>query len=138
LMLNDLLGGQIPCAMGTMNTLAPQMKAGTIKALALLSPERMEEFPNVPTFAELKYPPEFNWRGGFMGLFGPVNLPQDVTARLADGFRKTLAKPAMQQVMKNAYVTGKPSTLRETAAEVVATHDAWAKLVTQLNLASSS
>ncbi len=137
-MLTDLLGGQVPCAMGTLNTLAPQIKAGNIKALALLSPERIEEFPNIPTFAELKYPPEFNWSGGFIGFFGPANMPADVTARLADGFRKALAKPGMQQAMKQAYVTGRPSMLRDTAAEVATTYDAWAKLVAQLNLAATS
>jgi tripartite-type tricarboxylate transporter receptor subunit TctC len=137
-MLNDLLGGQVPCAMGTMNTLAPQIKAGAIKALALLSPERIEEFPNVPTFADLRYPADFNWGGGFIGFFGPANMPTDVTARLADGFRKALAKPSLQQIMKQAYVTGRPSYLRDTTAEVVTTHEAWAKLVNQLNLAATS
>lgn len=138
LMLNDLMGGQIPCGMGTMNTLAPQIKAGTVKALAVLSPERIDDFPRLPTFLDLGYPQEFNWRGGFMALFGPAGLPQDVTARLADGFGKILTKPAMRQTMKNAYVTGKPSLLRDTAAEVVATHDAWAALVNRLNLAATS
>ncbi len=137
-MLSDLLGGQIPCAMGTMNTLAPQIKAGAIKALALLSPKRIEEFPTVPTFGDLKYPPEFNWGGGFIGLFGPANLPQEVTVTLSDAFRRALAKPTMQQIMKKAYVTGKPSFLQDAASEVIATHDAWAKLVTRLNLASTS
>lgn len=138
LMMNDILGGQIPCGMGTMNTLAPQIKAGTVKALALLSPERMGDFPNLPTFLDLGYPQDFNWRGGFMALFGPAGLPKDVTTRLSDGFSKILSRPAMQLTMKNAYATGKPSLLGDTQAEVAATHEAWAKLVTSLNLAATS
>jgi len=138
LMLNDLLGGQIPCGMGTMNTLAPQIKAGRLKALALLSPERMNDFPNLPTFLDLGYPEEFNWRGGFMALFGPSGIPQEVSVKLADAFTKILANPEMQATMKRAYVTGKPSTLRNTQAEVISTHDAWEKLVTRLNLVRNS
>lgn len=138
LMLNDVIGGQVPCAMGTMNTLAPQIKAGTVKALAFLSPERVPDMPTVPTFMELGYPPDFDWRGGFMALFGPAGLPQDVTAKLADGFTKILAKPALQQTMKSAYVMGKSSVLRETGNEVVATYEAWTKLVDRLNLAATT
>jgi tripartite-type tricarboxylate transporter receptor subunit TctC len=136
-MLNDLLAGQIPCAMGTMSTLAPHIKNGKINALALLSPEPMHDFPNLRTFVELGYPPEFDWRGGFMALFGPANLPQEIASRLADIFARILAMPTMQQVLKQAYATGKPSLLRDTAAEVAATQDAWAKLVTRLSLGSS-
>lgn len=137
-MLADLLGGQIACAMGTLNTLMPQIQAGNLRALVLLSPQPLEALPNVPTFAELGYPPEFTWRGGFIGLFGPAHLPIDIARRLANAFGQAVANPAMQRTMRQAYVTGKPSELEATAREVTATYEAWAALVKNLNLAAAS
>jgi tripartite-type tricarboxylate transporter receptor subunit TctC len=136
-MLSDVMGNQVPCAMGTMSTLAPQIKAGTVKALAVLSPDRIEDFPQIPTFVELGYPREFGWRGGFIGFFGPANLPDDVANVLAGAFNKMLADPIMQRAMKLNFVVGKPTVLQDAAKEVVTTRDAWGDLVTRLHLAAN-
>ncbi|RYF72760.1 MAG: tripartite tricarboxylate transporter substrate binding protein [Comamonadaceae bacterium] len=138
LMLTDILGGQIACGMGTMNTLAPQIRAGKVKALALLSPDRAADFPDLPTFLELGYPRDFDWRGGFMALLGPAGLPQDVSERLAEAFLKVIKQPDMQKTMRNAYVAGKPSVLKELSGEVVTTYNAWNGLVKRLNLAATN
>lgn len=136
-MLSDVMGNQVPCAMGTMSTLAPQIKAGTVKALAVLSPDRIEDFPQIPTFVELGYPSEFGWRGGFIGFFGPANLPNDVANVLAGAFNKMLADPVMQRAMKLNFVVGKPTVLQDAAHEVVTTRDAWGDLVARLHLAAN-
>jgi tripartite-type tricarboxylate transporter receptor subunit TctC len=135
LMLNDVLGNQVACAMGTMGTLAPQIESRAVKALAILSPEEVAGFANVPTFKKLGYPAEFDWRGGFIGLFGPAKLPADVTGTLERAFTKVISNPSMQTVMKKNFVVGRPSVTRDTAAEVAATQKAWANLVTRLQLA---
>lgn len=133
-MLNDLLGGQIPVAMGTLNTLAPQIKAGKLKALVMLSPERVADLPDVPTFTDLKYPSDFEWKGGFIALLAPAKLPADITQTLADAFKRIMDKPDIKPILNNAYVVGKPTTLSDTAVEIRTTNEAWTKLVTKLNL----
>lgn len=133
-MLTDLLGGQIPVAMGTLNTFAPQIKSGKVKALVMLSPERVPDLPNVPTFADLKYPSDFEWKGGFIALLGPAELPADVTQKLGDAFKRIMVKPDIRPLLNNAYVVGKPSTLADTAADIRNTSEAWTKLVSKLNL----
>jgi tripartite-type tricarboxylate transporter receptor subunit TctC len=134
-MLNDVLSNQVACAMGTMSTLAPQIESRTVKALAILSPEEVDGFPQIPTFKKLGYPAEFDWQGGFIGLFGPPNVPNDVLVILESTFTKVLSNPIMQKVMKQNFVVGRPSLTRETAAEVAATQQAWENLVKRLRLA---
>jgi len=136
-MLNDVLSNQVACAMGTMSTLAPQIEARTVRALAILSPEEVDGFSEIPPFKKLGYPAEFDWRGGFIGLFGPPNLPNDVSIVLESAFTKVVSNPAMQKIMKQNFVVGRPSLTRETAIEIATTQEAWANLVTRLHLAAN-
>lgn len=135
LMLNDILSNQIACAMGTMSTLAPQIDARSVKALAVLSPDEVEGYSQIPTFKKLGYPVEFDWRGGFIGFFGPPKLPADVATKLENAFTRVISAPAMQAVMKQNFVVGKPTIGRDAAAEVAATNTAWNNLVNKLRIA---
>ncbi|WP_371422437.1 tripartite tricarboxylate transporter substrate binding protein [Tardiphaga sp.] len=137
LMLNDILSNQVACAMGTMSTLAPQIDARSVKALAILSPDEVQGYSQIPTFKKLGYPAEFDWRGGFIGLFGPPKLPSDVVAVLESAFTKAISAPAMQTLMKQNFVVGKSSTGRDAAAEVIATNTAWKELVGKLRIAAN-
>src|SRR5262249_658285 len=50
--LNDVLGGRVPLVIEAYSGIAGAIEAGTIKPLAVASPERMPDFPNLPTVAE--------------------------------------------------------------------------------------
>ena len=51
-MVTDLLGGQIDFATAAMPSVQGQIKAGTLRAIGLLSAQRMAAAPEIPTFAE--------------------------------------------------------------------------------------
>lgn len=79
--LTDLMGGQIQVLIPDMNTALPQIKAGRMRPLAVLTTQRSALLPEVPTLNETVMP-------GFdllawAGLFGPANLPPDVVAKIA-------------------------------------------------------
>jgi tripartite-type tricarboxylate transporter receptor subunit TctC len=95
LVITDLLGGQIQFMIPDFNTGIPQLKAGKINALAVLTKKRNPTLPDVPTLDETVMP-------GFdilawAGVFGPANLPPDVVKVLADHIHKALQTPAMRQ-----------------------------------------
>src|SRR5215469_6927204 len=58
----------------------PQVLGGTLRALAVAGAQRLPAMPALPTVAELGYP-GFE-ASGWLGLFGPANLPRDITAKL--------------------------------------------------------
>ena len=79
-----LLSGQVSATAEAVVILAEQVRAGSLRALALCGPQRMEQLPDVPTAAEAGLPGLEN--GSISGIVAPRGLPPDVLARLAAGF----------------------------------------------------
>jgi tripartite-type tricarboxylate transporter receptor subunit TctC len=75
-----LLGGQIDLASLTTGTVAPLLKEGMIRAFSVSSLQRVADFPDVPTVAELGHSNAsmLPW----WGLMAPPGAPQAVVARL--------------------------------------------------------
>ncbi|OWQ93608.1 hypothetical protein CDN99_03880 [Roseateles aquatilis] len=90
----DLVAGIVP--MGILDTAAalPHLRAGKLKALAVLSPRRIAALPDVPSFEELGV------RGvdvtAWQGLFVPKGTPDAIVARLGNELGKALAQPELK------------------------------------------
>jgi len=78
--MNDLIAGQLPLSFDTLVVAAPQMRAGKIKALAVLTRERNRLFPALPTVAESGYP-GFDI-GTWIALTAPAGTPEPVMRKL--------------------------------------------------------
>jgi len=87
-MINDLVGGQIDFGCDQIVSVAPQVKAGTIKGLAIATAERSPALPDVPTAKEAGLP-EFQV-SAWNAVFAPKGLPADITAKLNDALVKSL------------------------------------------------
>jgi len=73
------------------------LKAGKIKALALLDKERLDSLPEVPTFTELGIPWQFPW---VTGLAVSAHTPEPVRARLETAFLKAARSEEFGAFMK--------------------------------------
>ena len=95
-----LLAGQIQALASAPGVLKPQVDEGKLRVLANWGAERVQSFPDLPTFKELGYSNvEFYiWAG----LFAPKGLPDPVTARLRGAMRQVMADPAVLRVFENA------------------------------------
>jgi tripartite-type tricarboxylate transporter receptor subunit TctC len=82
LQVNAFLGGHSQFGFAQLNSSAPNVKAGKLKALGVTGPSRDRALPDVPTFAELGYP-EFTAKVWF-GLLVKDGTPTDVVKRLTD------------------------------------------------------
>lgn len=71
--VQDLVGGRISFAVGTVHEMAPLIRAGKLKAIATSSPARVAALPDVPTFAESGYPTVkvTSW----FAMFAPTGTP---------------------------------------------------------------
>jgi tripartite-type tricarboxylate transporter receptor subunit TctC len=89
--LNDLLGGQLAAGMAAFGTPLPHVKSGKLRALAVVSRQRMPQLPDVPTFAEAGYPQvdAFAW----FGMLAPAGTPGPVIARLNTEVNAILSLP---------------------------------------------
>lgn len=92
--LTDLLGGQIPMMIHSLNELTEMHKAEKIRVLAVSSKARSAFLPDVPTFREAGYDIEGT---GWFGLFAPAKTPADVVNRLNAIIVGALAKPDIKE-----------------------------------------
>ena len=93
--VQDVIGGQVP--MMVLDTAAglPQIKAGKVKALAVMSPKRIPSLPDVPTLDELGR--AYGLQGfdvsAWQGLFVPRGTPSDIVSRLSAEMTKAINTP---------------------------------------------
>jgi tripartite-type tricarboxylate transporter receptor subunit TctC len=70
------------------------VRAGTIKAIANLSPQRSASMPDIPTSDEGGVPGLY--MSGWFGFFAPKGTPKDVIAKLNSAMVQALADPAVR------------------------------------------
>ncbi len=89
--MQDLLGSQIDSLFDPVTTNVAQLKAGSLRALAVSTPARLAALPNIPTFAELGYGKLTGSQ--WLGLSAPKGLPAPIVQRLTALIPEILAKP---------------------------------------------
>src|SRR5262244_2932123 len=89
--INDVVSGQVQMTFEGTSVLLPLIKAGRLRALAVTSPKRVPELPDVPTMAESGFPgfSSTSWTG----LLAPAKTPSDVIAKLNAQANVALASP---------------------------------------------
>ncbi len=93
--LNSLMGGSIDSIVEVFPVVMAQIKAHTIKGLAVTSAYRQPTLPDLPTFKEVGYPGvELT---GWLGLYGPPKMPEDIRQLLGKSVVAIVKDPAMQE-----------------------------------------
>ena len=93
--LTELMGGsKVDLTFNTLSVVAPQLKAGKVRALAITSPSRSTQLSGVPAVAEAYPGYEAT---SFLGIAGPAGMPASITEKLNREIRKVLALPEVQQ-----------------------------------------
>jgi len=99
--MTDLMSGQIDIFMDNMPTALVQVRAGTVKALAVTSKRRAPQLPDLPTVAEAGLP-GFEVET-FFALYAPAKTPEAVIDRVNTAMNQALKDEA---VRKNLYAQG--------------------------------
>ena len=92
--MNDLLGNHVPIAFGVLPPALGNLQAGTLRAIAVLSPKRFSLLPDVPTASESGLP-------GFesvlhYGVLAPAGTPRPIIDRLNAALRALVDTDAGQ------------------------------------------
>ncbi len=91
--MQDLLANNIESMVDPITTNVQQMRDGSLRALAISTPQRLTAFPNVPTFAELGYPKLTSAQ--WLGLSAPKGLPAPIVERLTALVPPMLKRPEL-------------------------------------------
>lgn len=87
----DVATGRVPVAFDNVVAIASQIKAGTVKPIAVTTRERSEMFPDIPTLHESGYP-DFNIVGWF-GALAPSGVPASVVETYGNSVKQIKEDP---------------------------------------------
>lgn len=98
--LKALLSGTVQLSSGVLAPAHPQIKAGTIKGLAVTGRTRWHDLPDIPTMVESGYP-DFVF-DTYTALMAPAKTPPEVVSKLEKVALDILAKPDMRKRLSEA------------------------------------
>jgi tripartite-type tricarboxylate transporter receptor subunit TctC len=90
----DLLGGRVLVSVPGVNNVLQHIRSGKLRALAVTSPKRSRDLPDVPSVAET-FP---GYDGSlWMGLLGPAGMPRELVARINRDVATALASEEVKK-----------------------------------------
>jgi tripartite-type tricarboxylate transporter receptor subunit TctC len=130
--ITDLLGGQLQILFADVGLIAPHLKAGKLKALAVTGKERSSVLPELPTMIEAGVP---GYQAGtWYGILAPVGTPSAIVARLNAELQKIIATA---EIKTHFAVQGiEPAGGRPDQFGVLIRDDTarWGKLIKEANI----
>ncbi len=130
--LIGVMGGEVEMALSTATAAAPQIQAGKVKALAVLSSKRLASLPNVPTAKEAGID---NWEVSvWYGMLAPAATPRDIVNRLNAEWIKIAAMPDTAGKLQAAGFETMTSTPEQFSEFLKAEITRWAKVIREANL----
>jgi tripartite-type tricarboxylate transporter receptor subunit TctC len=132
-MAQDVLGGQVELGIASVAVMAPFIKGGKMRGLAVTGDKRSASLPDVPALAEAGFP-------GFSalawwGVFAPAGTPAAIVTRLNGEFAKALSQPDLHKQLTEQLgmdiVASSPEALQKFLLGEMAR---WSKVVKQYGI----
>jgi len=130
--INDLLGGQVQFAFDQVSVAQPFVKSGRLRALAVVSAQRVPWLPDVPTLLEQGI------RGvdgqTFTGLLAPAGTPAPVVAKLVETMAAAYKDPNVRKRIEDTGSLMVLNTPEQFAAQISAEFEVYKKVVADQKL----
>jgi len=114
--MNDALAGQVDAITDNLPSALPHIKAGRLRALAVLSDKRSPALPDVPTYGELGFPQMGN--GGWFGIVAPAGTPPSVITKLNKAILQAMKNPELIKKLDESGAIAIPGTPAEFATQI--------------------
>lgn len=101
--VTGILGQHIDVANSNPGAVGEYVESGDLRILGVMSDERLEAFPDVPTYEEEGYEVNTDWEQ-FRGIYGPPDMPEDIKESLSEIFLEAMETEEYQEYMDNAYM----------------------------------
>ena len=131
--LNDIVAGHVPFSTFTLSSTAAFLRAKTLNGIAVTSPDRMPDFPDLPTFKELNHP-------GLIGttwfsLSGPAQLPAEIVNKINRGVAEAVSTSDVQGRFRRDGFIAQQMSPAEFTQYVAAENAKWKLVVDRAGLA---
>src|SRR5512132_2330705 len=93
--INDLIAGHVQVMWESVNSMAPHVRSGRVRAIGIGSPRRSSGFPDIPTIAEAGVPgyEATTWSG----VIAPAGLPRPIVEKLNAAINRAIGSAAFRQ-----------------------------------------
>jgi tripartite-type tricarboxylate transporter receptor subunit TctC len=129
----DVVGGQVETIFAVVSGVAPQVKAGKLKALGVSGKERSGLLPDVPTIAESGYP-GFNATFAY-ALMAPAGTPDDIVRTLSREVLAALALPDLVEKNRGWDYVATGLNPAQSGEWLTETRRKWADVIKRNNIA---
>jgi len=125
--IKDLLAGVVAMNFDTMPPVMPHVQAGKLRGLAISTPRRLSQLPEVPTFAEegITGFDVANW----YGVMAPAGTPRDIVQKLNADINKAMQVPEVRARLEGVGTQLKEQSAAEFEAYMKAEIAKYAKLI---------
>lgn len=130
--ITDLLGGHIDAVAVSYAEVASYVESGDLKVLAVMSEDRLEALPDVPTCKECGYDAVL---GTWRGLGVPADTPDETVAALYDIFTEAAESDAFVEFMNNSNNVIDIMDGEAFEARIAADLESYSAIVEELGLA---
>src|SRR5690242_20673281 len=129
---NDVLGGQVQMMFDAITTMAPNVKAGQVRALATTGTKRSSVLPDVPTVAEAGVPGYDTtiW----LGIMAPKGTPQAIVDKLNAEIEKAVKRPEIVEAWAKQGATPMTMSPAEFGAYLEKDIAKWANVIKTANI----
>lgn len=130
--LQDVMGGRVSAMVEGLAVFVGPMASNSVKPLAITSPQRLPNYPSLPTVAETI--PGFDSRGWFV-VMGQAGTPDDVVQKVNADLRKVLDTPEVRERFETLATYVRNLTPTETAKFIAEEQAAWRPVARQFGVA---
>ncbi len=124
--ITDVIGGQINMTISSFIGIDQLIQSGKVRALAVTSPKRAVQFPDIPTIADTVPGYEMD---GWYGIAAPAGTPDDIAARLEKEIVAIVKDPAITQNLIERGFDPVGSPAAEFARTIKSDYEKYGKLI---------
>jgi tripartite-type tricarboxylate transporter receptor subunit TctC len=128
----DMMGGQLDMTFEGIHNIVPFHRDGTVRLLALASPDRAPPLPEVPTFAEVGYP-DLSVEA-WLALFAPAATPAPIMATLNRALVAGVDSPSFRDHAASQVQNARSSSVQEMTESLARQVEVWRRIIEPLNL----
>jgi tripartite-type tricarboxylate transporter receptor subunit TctC len=130
--INDLMGGHVDAFFNELATSMEMQKAGKVRILAVTTPNRVSELPDVPTMQEagLAGFASDTWNA----ISAPPNTPAPIVARLNAAINEVLNTPEVQSHLRLMHLQTVGGLPEQMAGIVKADVERWSAVIRAANV----
>jgi tripartite-type tricarboxylate transporter receptor subunit TctC len=132
--LTDVVAGHVPFSTSTLSSTSGFLHGNTLFGIAVTAPERVADFPDLPTFKELGHPELLD--NTWFAFSGPAALPDAIATKLNKAVVAAVALPDVQERFRRDGFLSQPMNPQEFTNFIAAENAKWKTVIEHAGLAA--